>query len=118
MPIEYGGEEQAIVAVGLARPRPGVFVEAIQHLLVLCTTTEVGCIGSGLAGIFIVCLVLFINLIHRLLVLCTTIEVRSLDRSGNGRRWRSSLSASHRLPALLLPSLLLALPACTPTHLT
>lgn len=46
MPIEYGGEEQAIVAVGLARPRPGVFVEAIQHLLVLCTTTEVGWLGS------------------------------------------------------------------------
>lgn len=42
MPIEYAGEEQAIVAVGLVRPRPGVFVEAIQHLLVLCTTTEVG----------------------------------------------------------------------------
>ena len=40
MPVEYSGEEQAIVAVGLARPRPGVFVEAIQHLLVLCTTTE------------------------------------------------------------------------------
>lgn len=41
VPIEYSGEEQAIVAVALARPRPGVFVEAIQQLLVLCTTTEV-----------------------------------------------------------------------------
>ena len=41
MPIEYSGEEQAIVAVGLVQPRLGVFVEAIQHLLVLCTTTEV-----------------------------------------------------------------------------
>jgi hypothetical protein len=41
VPIEYSGEEQAIVAVGLAKPRPGVFVDAIQHLLVLCTTTEV-----------------------------------------------------------------------------
>lgn len=39
--MEYSGEEQAIVAVGLARPKPGVFVEAIQHLLVLCTSTEV-----------------------------------------------------------------------------
>lgn len=47
MPIEYSGEEQAIVAVGLARPRAGVFVEAIQHLLVLCTTTEVG-VGAQL----------------------------------------------------------------------
>jgi hypothetical protein len=42
IPIEYSGEEQAIVAVGLVRPRLGVFVDAIQHLLVLCTTTEVG----------------------------------------------------------------------------
>ena len=41
MPLEYSGEEQAVVAVGLARPRPGVFVQAVQHLLVLCTTTEV-----------------------------------------------------------------------------
>ncbi|PRW05942.1 nuclear pore complex Nup155 isoform B [Chlorella sorokiniana] len=45
VPIEYGGEEQAIVAVGLAHPRPGVFVEAIQHLLVLCTTTEIVLLG-------------------------------------------------------------------------
>lgn len=54
MPIEYGGEEQAIVAVGLARPRPGVFVEAIQHLLVLCTTTEVGWLGNRLWSLCVV----------------------------------------------------------------
>lgn len=30
------------MAVGLVRPRSGVFVDAIQHVLVLCTTTEVG----------------------------------------------------------------------------
>lgn len=41
MPVEYGGEEQAICAVGLVKPRPDVFVEAIQYLLVLCTTAEV-----------------------------------------------------------------------------
>ena len=41
MPLEYDGEEQAICAVGLAAPRAGIFVAAIQHLLVLCTTTEV-----------------------------------------------------------------------------
>ncbi len=41
MPVEYSGEEQAICAVGLAKPRPGVFVEAVQYLLVLCTTVEV-----------------------------------------------------------------------------
>ncbi|KAI3427442.1 hypothetical protein D9Q98_010357 [Chlorella vulgaris] len=45
VPIEYSGEEQAIVAVGLAKPRPGVFVDAIQHLLVLCTTTEIVLLG-------------------------------------------------------------------------
>lgn len=45
VPIEYSGEEQAIVAVGLVRPRPGVFVEAIQQLLVLCTTTEIVLLG-------------------------------------------------------------------------
>ena len=39
--MEYSGEEQAICAVGLVRPRPGIFVDAIQHLLVLCTTVEV-----------------------------------------------------------------------------
>lgn len=39
---EYSGEEQAICAVGLAKCRPGVFVEAIQYLLVLATPVEVG----------------------------------------------------------------------------
>ncbi len=39
--MEYSGEEQAICAVGLVKPRSGVFVEAIQYLLVLCTTVEV-----------------------------------------------------------------------------
>ena len=41
VPMEYSGEEQAICAMGLIRPRPGVFVEAIQYVLVLCTTVEV-----------------------------------------------------------------------------
>ncbi|KAJ9533902.1 hypothetical protein QJQ45_026986, partial [Haematococcus lacustris] len=45
VPVEYGGEEQAICAVGLARPRPGVFLAAIQHVIVLCTTTEVVLLG-------------------------------------------------------------------------
>ena len=38
---EYSGEEQAICAVGLAKTKPGVFVEAIQYLLVLATPVEV-----------------------------------------------------------------------------
>lgn len=42
VPLEYSGEEQAICAVGFVKPRPGVFVEAIQYVLILCTTVEVG----------------------------------------------------------------------------
>lgn len=38
---EYSGEDQAICAVGLAKCRAGVFVEAIQYLLVLATPVEV-----------------------------------------------------------------------------
>ena len=38
---EYSGEEQAICAVGLAKSKPGVFVEAIQYLLILATPVEV-----------------------------------------------------------------------------
>lgn len=49
---EYSGEEQAICAVGLAKAKPGIFVEAIQYLLVLATPAEllligVCCSGSG-----------------------------------------------------------------------
>nr|CAD1822424.1 unnamed protein product [Ananas comosus var. bracteatus] len=42
---EYNGEEQAICAVGLARTKPGIFVEAIQYLLVLATPVELILIG-------------------------------------------------------------------------
>jgi hypothetical protein len=34
-------DEQTICAVGLARAKPGIFVEAIQYLLVLATPVEV-----------------------------------------------------------------------------
>ncbi|KAJ0717945.1 putative nucleoporin, nucleoporin, nucleoporin, subdomain 1 [Helianthus annuus] len=49
---EYSGEEQAICAVGLVKTKPGIFVEAIQYLLVLATPVEllligVCCSGSG-----------------------------------------------------------------------
>ncbi|KAJ0896320.1 putative nucleoporin, nucleoporin, nucleoporin, subdomain 1 [Helianthus annuus] len=49
---EYSGEEQAICAVGLVKTKPGIFVEAIQYLLVLATPIEllligVCCSGSG-----------------------------------------------------------------------
>ncbi len=39
--VQYCGEEQAICAVGLVQPRPGVFIEAIQYLLVVATPVEV-----------------------------------------------------------------------------
>ncbi|RCV45832.1 hypothetical protein SETIT_9G485300v2 [Setaria italica] len=37
---DYNVDEQAICAVGLARAKPGIFVEAIQYLLVLATPVE------------------------------------------------------------------------------
>lgn len=45
VPVEYCGESQAISCVGLVRPRPGVFLEAIQYLLVVCTTIEIVLLG-------------------------------------------------------------------------
>ncbi|KAF5207744.1 Nuclear pore complex protein, partial [Thalictrum thalictroides] len=47
---EYSGEEQAICAVGLAKTRPGIFVEAIQYLLVLATPTELILVGVCCTG--------------------------------------------------------------------
>lgn len=41
VPIEYCGEQQAVCAVGIVRPRHGVFLEAVRHVIVLCTTSEV-----------------------------------------------------------------------------
>ena len=41
VPQEYSGEDETISAVGLVRPKPGIFVPAIQYLLVVCTTIEV-----------------------------------------------------------------------------
>ncbi|ONL95303.1 Nuclear pore complex protein NUP155 [Zea mays] len=37
---EHNVDEQAICAVGLARAKPGIFIEAIQYLLVLATPVE------------------------------------------------------------------------------
>ncbi|KAE9607519.1 hypothetical protein Lal_00026714 [Lupinus albus] len=47
---EYSGEEQAICAVGLAKSKPGVFVEAIQYLLVLATPVELTLVGVCCSG--------------------------------------------------------------------
>lgn len=38
---EYSAEDHAICAVGSVRPKPGIFVEAIQYLLVIATPVEV-----------------------------------------------------------------------------
>jgi nuclear pore complex protein Nup155 len=46
VPVEYSGEEQAICCVGLATPKPNVFLSAIQHVLVLATPVEVGVLGA------------------------------------------------------------------------
>ena len=55
VPIEYSGEDQAIVSVGLCTPHPGVFIEAIQYVLVVCTTTEIVllgvCCSAGPSGV-------------------------------------------------------------------
>lgn len=47
---EYRGEEQAICAVGLAKSKPGVFVEAIQYLLILATPVELILVGVCCSG--------------------------------------------------------------------
>lgn len=50
VPVEYSGEEQAIVGVGLATPVKGVFMESITHLLVLATPVEIVLLGVSLYG--------------------------------------------------------------------
>ncbi|KAL5699380.1 hypothetical protein ACHQM5_030294 [Ranunculus cassubicifolius] len=47
---EYSGEEQAICSVGLAKCKAGIFVEAIQYLLVLATPTELILVGVCCTG--------------------------------------------------------------------
>ena len=46
-PVEYAGEEQAIVAVAVATPRPGVFLQSIERLIVVATTTEIVLLGAA-----------------------------------------------------------------------
>lgn len=52
---EYSGEEQAICAVGLAKTRPGVFIQAIQHIIVLATPVEVSIFVSKVLGMIYTC---------------------------------------------------------------
>lgn len=41
VPLEYSGEGQLLRGVGLLRPAPGVFVEAVGFCVVVCTVVEV-----------------------------------------------------------------------------
>eukprot|EP00198_Chlamydomonas_reinhardtii_P005145 XP_001694481.1 nuclear pore protein [Chlamydomonas reinhardtii] len=56
VPLEYCGEDQAISCVGMAAPRPGVFLPAIRFVIVLCTTAEIvllgvmTCVAAGPGG--------------------------------------------------------------------
>lgn len=45
VPIEYHIGDQPIVAAGIVVPKANVFQAAVQHVLVLCTTTEICFIG-------------------------------------------------------------------------
>ncbi|OIT40388.1 PREDICTED: nuclear pore complex protein NUP155 [Nicotiana attenuata] len=47
---EYNGDEQAICAVALAKVKPGIFVEAIQYLLILSTPVELILVGVCCSG--------------------------------------------------------------------
>ena len=47
-PVEYAGEEQAIVAVSCANPKPGVFPPgSVDRVIVLATTTEMVLLGAS-----------------------------------------------------------------------
>ena len=43
---EYSVDDQVFCAVGLAKAKPGIFVEAIQYLLILATPAEVAIFPS------------------------------------------------------------------------
>lgn len=47
---EYSVEEQAICVVGLAKSKAGIFVEAIQYLLILATPIELTVVGLCCSG--------------------------------------------------------------------
>ena len=44
----YDELDQPIVAVALAKPRPGVFVDQVKHILVISTPVEVTLLGVSL----------------------------------------------------------------------
>jgi hypothetical protein len=50
VPIKYSGEEQTICAVGLLKPRPGVFLAGVQHVLLVCTASGIVMLGVCTSG--------------------------------------------------------------------
>lgn len=50
VPTLYKLEEQLITCVGLAPAKPGVFMAAVKHVLVVCTTVEVVLLGVCFSG--------------------------------------------------------------------
>ncbi|DBA94363.1 TPA: hypothetical protein ACH3X1_001969 [Trebouxia sp. C0004] len=48
VPVKWQ-EEQAICCAGLTRPKPNVFQQAVQYLLVVCTTVEIALVGVHLS---------------------------------------------------------------------
>ena len=50
MPTVYKLEEQLITCVGLAPAKPGVFMAAVKHVLVVCTNVEVVLLGVCFSG--------------------------------------------------------------------
>ncbi|DBA89731.1 TPA: hypothetical protein ACH3X2_004613 [Trebouxia sp. C0005] len=48
VPVKWQ-EEQAICCAGLSRPKPNVFQQAVQYLLVVCTTVEIALVGVHLS---------------------------------------------------------------------
>ena len=45
VPVEFQATDQSIVAAGVFTPRAKVFQPAVQHVLVMCTTTEIVFVG-------------------------------------------------------------------------
>lgn len=44
----YEHPERVIQAVGLVRPKPGVFIDSIQHVLVVCTSSSITLLGLAI----------------------------------------------------------------------
>lgn len=50
MPTVYNLEKDVITCVGLAPAKAGVFMAAVQHVLVVCTGVEIVLLGVCFSG--------------------------------------------------------------------